>query len=178
MKNRKDEVSLGTPSKRFSIGKDRKIFEIYPEEVFLDKLAKKREEEFGISEKKFEVPLSKKVLYGFLICIFLVFLVFFGKLFQFQVLEYEKYALAAEKNKFIVRSTQAARGVVYDSKGEQLAFNKYSFDLIINKNDLLESDIAKEEAFKKISEIIGKTPDFLKYYLLEAGELLLASDFR
>jgi len=178
LRNRKDEISFGTSSKRFSINKDRKIFEIYPEEVFLDRLAKKKEEEFGISEKKFEVPLSKKILYGFLISIFLVFLVFFGKLFQFQILEYEKYALAAEQNKFISRSTQAARGVVYDGKGEQLAFNKYSFDLVVNKDKLPESDFDKEQTFKKISEIIGKDSEFIKEKIEqeESGSILISEN--
>jgi len=170
LKNRKDEVSLSAPSRRFLIGKRRNIFEIEPQEVFLDRLAKSKEEEFGISEKKFEVPLSKIALYGFSISILLVFLVFFGKLFQFQILEYKKYALAAEHNKFINRSTQAARGVIYDRKGEQLAFNKYSFDLVLDKNKLPESDFEKEEMLKKISETINKDQEFIKEKIKEEKE--------
>ena len=41
--------------------------DIEPQEIFLDNLAKKKEEEIGISIKKFEVPLSQKVLLGFLV---------------------------------------------------------------------------------------------------------------
>jgi len=167
LNNHNDEVSFGATSKHFSIGKRPKIFEIEPQEVFLDRLAKEKEEEFGISEKKFEVPLSKISLYGFSAFILLVFLVFFGKLFQFQVLDYNKYALAAEQNKFISRSTQAARGVIYDAMGEQLAFNKYSFDLVFNKNKLPESDSEKEKILKEISKIINENTEILKEKLQE-----------
>ncbi len=163
LKNCKDEVSFGASLKHFLIGgKRHRIFEIEPQEVFLDRLAKRREEEFGISEKKFEVPLSKPILYVFCIIILLVFSVFFGKLFQFQILKYDKYALAAEQNKFVVRSTQAARGVIYDSKGEQLAFNKYSFDLVLRKDKLPESEVAKEQEFQEISEIINMDLRYLE----------------
>ena len=41
--------------------------DVEPHEILMDKLAKKKEEELGISEKKFEVPLLKKVLQGFFI---------------------------------------------------------------------------------------------------------------
>ena len=37
--------------------------DIEPHEVFLDKLAHSKEEELGLSEKKFEVPLKEKISY-------------------------------------------------------------------------------------------------------------------
>ena len=43
---------------------------IEPQETFLDSLAQKKEAEFGLSEKRFETPLSRNVLLGFLIFIF------------------------------------------------------------------------------------------------------------
>ena len=42
--------------------------DIEPHEVFLDKLAQSKEEELGLSEKKFEVPLKgviSYILFGF-----------------------------------------------------------------------------------------------------------------
>ncbi len=48
--------------------------DIEPHEVLLDSLAKKREAEFGLSEKKFEVPLAKKILQSFFIFSLLFFL--------------------------------------------------------------------------------------------------------
>jgi len=44
---------------------------IEPQEVFLDSLARKKEEQLGLSEKKIEVPLSMsvmKIFFSFFIC--------------------------------------------------------------------------------------------------------------
>ena len=49
-------------------------------------LARKKETELGISEKKIEVPLSKKILQGLLIVIVILILGLFAKTFQIQVL--------------------------------------------------------------------------------------------
>ena len=37
--------------------------DIEPHQVFLDKLARSKEEELGLSAKKFEVPLKEKISY-------------------------------------------------------------------------------------------------------------------
>ncbi|MDP2864576.1 MAG: penicillin-binding protein 2 [bacterium] len=103
--------------------------DIEPQEVLLDSLAQKREEEFGISEKKIEVPLSKKVLSTFYIVFLILILILFAKTFQLQLLNGEKLSALAEENKFIIYSIQATRGVIYDKDGNQLVFNKPSFDL-------------------------------------------------
>ena len=102
--------------------------EIEPQEIFLDKLAAKKEQDVGLSERKIEVPLSRKIILGiFLFFIFFV-LVIFSKTFQLQVLEKNKYIAKAEENKFIIGSLKAERGVIYDSQGKQLVFNNASFD--------------------------------------------------
>ena len=61
--------------------------DIEPHETLLDKLAQRKEEELGISEKKFEVPLLKKVLQLLLIFVFILNSVIFAKTFQLQVIE-------------------------------------------------------------------------------------------
>ena len=128
--------------------------DIEPQEIFLDNLAKKKEAQLGVSEKTFEVPLSEKVLKGLLFFIIALALVLLAKTFQFQVLENKKFTALANENKFIFHSIKAARGVIYDSKGNQLVFNKSSFDLILNKQELPTLDYEKIEVFKKVSEII------------------------
>ncbi len=131
--------------------------DIEPQEIFLDRLAQKKEAELGISEKRFEVPLSKKILQGVLFSFIIIILLFFAKTFQFQVFENNKFLAKAQENKFIIHSIQAARGVVYDSKGEQLVFNKPSFDLILDKRDFPKSDTEKIKILKEVSEIIKKS---------------------
>ena len=37
--------------------------DIEPHEVFVDKLSRSKQEELGITEKKFEVPLKEKISY-------------------------------------------------------------------------------------------------------------------
>ena len=74
--------------------KDKKVktnfhHEIEPEEILLDKLAKKKEEEIGISEKKMEVPLSKIVIEGIFVVFSLLLLSFFFKTLYFQIIEGE-----------------------------------------------------------------------------------------
>jgi hypothetical protein len=61
--------------------------DIEPHEILLDSLAKKKEEEWGISGKKIEVPLYRKILQGFFVFCFLLILVLFARTFQLQVLQ-------------------------------------------------------------------------------------------
>jgi len=130
--------------------------DIEPQEVFLDKLAQKKEFELGISQKRFEVPLSKRILQTFFFLIILVISGLFLKTFQFQVLENDELNAKAQENKFIVRSIQSTRGVVYDSKGKQIVFNKASFNLIINKEKLPSEKIGEQNVIKAVSEIINR----------------------
>ena len=75
--------------------------DIEPQEIFLDRLAQKKEVELGIPERRLEVLISKKILKGILFSIIVFLFVLFAKTFQFQVLENERYSVLANKNKFI-----------------------------------------------------------------------------
>ncbi len=136
--------------------------EIEPQETFLDKLAQRKEQDFGFSEKKFEVPLSRRKLKVF----YIVFLLLVGFLLtqtiQFQIIKGEEYLAMAERNKQGLRYGQPVRGVIYDSSGEQLVFNKSSHDLIINIKDLPESDSEIEKMIDDVSKIISQDLSGLK----------------
>ena len=108
--------------------------DIEPQEILLDSLAKKKEKELGISEKKLEVPLSKKILQGFFVFSLILILILFGKTFQLQIIEGKKYLNLAEGNKFKIYQIQAERGVIYDKNFKQLVENLPSFDLFCQKN--------------------------------------------
>lgn len=144
--------------------------EIEPQEALLDNLAQRKEAEIGISGKKIEVPLSKKVLWGFLLLSIGLILVLFFKTFQFQVLENEKYSALAEENKFLIHLIRAARGVIYDSSGNQLVLNKPSFDLVLDKTKVPESDRDQENILKEISGIIKEDFDSLKKRINETED--------
>ena len=128
--------------------------EIEPHEILLDKLAKKKEEKWGISERKFEVPLLKRILQGFFYFSILLFLFFFLKTFQFQFIEGKEFLSQAEENRYIFHKIQAQRGVIYDKEDKQLVFNRLSFDLVCEKNNLPQSEIERKKIFKEVSQIL------------------------
>lgn len=128
---------FGSQLSKFRVKKFGK--EIEPQEILLDSLAQKKEKEFGISEKKLEVLLPPKILKGFWFSFLFLILLFFGKTAQLQILQGDAFSQRSEENRFIIRSIQAERGVIYDRDLRQLVFNKPSFDLvcdgeIISKN--------------------------------------------
>ncbi len=135
---------------------------IEPQEVFLDNLAQKKEEELGISEKKFEIPLPQKIIKGFLVLSIILIFILFGKTFQLQIFNNKELSAQARENKFIVSSLQASRGVIYDSNGNQLVFNKPSFDLILDKKKLPQTEEDRKNILKAISEIIKQNQEDLE----------------
>ncbi len=132
----------------------RKTQDIEPQEIFLDKLAQKREEEFGMSERKIEVPLSKKIIKGSFFFIIFIIIILFSVTFYINVFGKKKYTALSDDNKFIMYSIKADRGVIYDSKGNQIVSNKPSFDLLLNKKELPEESVLRE-----VSEILGYNYD-------------------
>jgi len=136
--------------------------EIEPQEVFLDKLAQKREENVGLSEQRFEVPLSEQKLRLFFVCFLVLVVFFFSKTLKMQTIEGEDYSKMAENNCHKVKLLTPSRGVIYDSSMNQLVSNQLSFDLVANLdcfpetgnevNISLVSDILEED----VSEIKKK----------------------
>lgn len=148
--------------------------DIEPHEILLDKLAKKREEELGIEEKKLEIPLSKNILQGFLIFILILISFLFVKTFQLQVIEGKNLSLLAEQNKFKIYQIQAERGVIYDKNYNQLVWNLPSFDLFLDIRNLPESETEKLKILKEVSLILKKDIEELKEELkTESAEILI-----
>ena len=136
--------------------------DIEPHDVLIDSLAQKKEEEIGITEKKFEVPLSKRMLWSFLLFNFILILILFGKTFQLQVLENKNFLAKAKENNFIISYIKAERGIIYDKNLNQLVLNQPSFDLILDKRELPKNDDDKIRVLKEVSDILGKDFEELK----------------
>ena len=128
--------------------------DIEPQEVLLDSLAKKKEEQLGIPEMKLERPLSRGVLIGFLAVSFILLGLLFFKSFQLQVIEGKDYSLLSERNAFTFKKIAAERGVIYDSKGRQLVWNKPSFDLVLQKRELPQEETEKARILKEVEDIL------------------------
>ena len=131
--------------------------EIEPEEMFWDILAKKKE---YIFEKKLEIPIRHWPL-KFIFFLFLVLLVFVSiRIFVFQVFEFEKYSVLAERNKFVSTKIKSERGVIYDKNFNQLVFNKPAFNLMFDKNELIQEELDRD--LNKLSWILEIDEDELR----------------
>jgi penicillin-binding protein 2 len=131
--------------------------DIEPHEVFLDKLAKYKEDELGLSEKKFEVPIKEAISYVLFGIFFILALILFSRVFYFQVFEGKKLHTQAENNKGSVNLIVPVRGIVYDKNMVKLVLNSPAYDLICDRAHFSVSspEIAKE--VQDISDTIGLT---------------------
>ncbi|TKJ18843.1 MAG: penicillin-binding protein 2 [Promethearchaeota archaeon Loki_b32] len=147
--------------------------DIEPHEIILDKLAREKEEEWGVSIKRVNVPLLEKTLTGFLVVLFLIMLVLFFKTFQLQVLEGESYLAQAVENKFIIQSIEAERGVIYDKNLKQLVFNIPQFDLIYDKESLEQSKEEEDKVLKEVARILEKDYEGLRNEIASSTDSLV-----
>src|ERR1035437_5628402 len=90
-------------------------FDIEPHEVFLDKLAQSKDDELGLSEKKFEVPIKERISYAIFGLFFIFATILFIRSSYFQIFEGKKLHTQAENNKGSVNLIVPTRGIVYDS---------------------------------------------------------------
>jgi penicillin-binding protein 2 len=136
--------------------------DLEPQEILLDRLAQKKIRELGVSEKKFEVPLSKRILqFTYFLFLVLIFILL-NRTFQLQLMEGENFLVLAERNKFIIYQIKASRGIIYDGDLNQLVFNQPSFHLICNKNDLPEEIEEKTKVLEEVAGILQEDPEDLK----------------
>jgi len=103
--------------------KDRYKKQVDFEEVLLD-ASNIPEFNRGRLEGKREVPISKTSVYtvGFLFLVISV--AFLGQVFKLQIVEGGNFAAIAENNSIDKALIIAERGVVYDNRGEMLAWNE------------------------------------------------------
>ncbi len=129
--------------------------DIEPHEVFLDKLAQRKDEELGLSEKKFEVPIRERISYILFAVFFIVALVLFSKVFYFQILEGNKLHTVAENNKGSVNLLVPTRGIIYDKNMEKLVLNSPAYDLICDRAHFSASSEAISNEIIDIAETLN-----------------------
>jgi penicillin-binding protein 2 len=145
-------------------------FEIEPEEVLLDRLAKKKEEEMGIFEKKLEVPILKTGIFKFFFFLLLILTTLYFRTFQLQVLQAREFEIKSDSNKFLISQIKAERGVIYDQNFKQLVFNEPSFNLILKKSDFPKEEKERERILTEISLILKTDIGKLKEKLNSSEE--------
>jgi len=144
------------------------VREIEVEDIFLDKLAQRREREHFVSNKKIEVPLDKNGFFSLLVFGFLVFGALAGFTFYLQAEGKDKYNSLAQQNKFINSNLTAERGIIYDCNLIPLVENEASFNLWVKKSDLPQEGI--DDILAQIAPIINKSVASLKEQIDQSSQ--------
>ena len=137
--------------------------------VFLDTLAHTKEQELGISEKKFEVPLSKHIIYFLFAFFLLCVIVLFSKAFYLQVVDGKRLYIVSENNKGKINWISPPRGIIYDSNGKKLVLNAPDFDLVCDKRNFGQDNPDTDNQIHQMAAILGKDA-------LEVGDIIAQSD--
>jgi penicillin-binding protein 2 len=133
--------------------------DVEPQEIFLDKLSRKKEEQMGLSERKMSVDLPGWALKGFAFSVFLLLFLLLGRSFQMQIIEAEEYQQIASRNRTIIEPAKILRGVIYDENDQQLVYNSVVFDLFVDKSKLPEG---YEQVVDNIADLINEDSEKLK----------------
>jgi len=130
--------------------------EIEIEDIFLDKLAKSKEQDTDIANIKLEVPLKRANFLVLMILILAIFLFFISFVFYFQIFQNNNYKIQAEKNNSLITHFSAERGIIYDRTMKQLVKNEANFDLYLNVENLSNSTTV-EIALESLHGLINLT---------------------
>ena len=84
---------------------------------------------------------------------------FFFRLYQLQVLDFNTYLADANENRFRNVSVPAPRGVIYDRNGSQLVRNIPSYNVVITPAGLPDSAAEVQSIFLRLSELTGVPVD-------------------
>jgi len=126
--------------------------------------------------RKRDIKSSAKILQ---IVIFLVWLVMFGRLFQLQILDYDKYAPMSKQNFIRQDLVNPARGLILDRHGEIIVENEPIYSITINpasfnmeKVTLLADLLGTEE-----SDVIARIRDAQQYSWFRTSRLYTEVSF-
>ncbi|MDO8486288.1 MAG: penicillin-binding protein 2 [Candidatus Staskawiczbacteria bacterium] len=142
-------------------------------EVFLDNLAKRKEEELGISEKKLEVPLKERVIFALFIIFLLLASIFFVKIFYLQVVSGKKLLISAQNNKGRISLIRPERGIIYDRNLNKLVSNSPVFDLVCDRRNFIFSSPETTKKIEDIAGIVGKDSEILKKEIINGTESII-----
>lgn len=97
--------------------------------------------------KKKQIRISSRILQGVII---LVWLVLMGRIFQLQILDYEKYAPLSERNFIRQDIVNPSRGLIYDRNGTIIVENEPIYSISITPASF---DMAKTGLLAELLEI-------------------------
>lgn len=125
--------------------------ELSPDEIFLDS-ANIPGFERERMEGRLELPLARSSVFAFFAALVGIIAVFSVQLFRLQIIEGREFAARASLNRLETHTILPARGLILDQRGEKLAWNDPSFQLVLN-NKAIHKDI-DAETLKKIFSLL------------------------
>ncbi len=138
-------------------------------EVFLDSLAHQKEEQLGISEKRFEVAIKTRIILAIFGLFILSAGILFSKTFFLQAIDGTALAAAAQNNKGKISLITPERGIIYDTSGKKLVLNSPAYDLLCDKRQYTAGGPRYQEEVMVMAQILGRPRQ-------EISDLLLVSD--
>ncbi len=153
------------------------IGDIETHEVFLDKLAQQKEEEFGISEKKLEVKIKEKIIYSIFGLFFILSFFLFSKTFYLQIVEGKKFYNLSQNNKGKISLIRPERGIIYDKNLKKLVVNAPAYDLVCGKKNFSQNNPYSLKEIEGLAQILGKSFTEVEEEILNSSDpkVLIAS---
>lgn len=143
--------------------------DVETDDLFLDALTHKKDRGFYSMETALSQRIFQIVFGSFIVIIG----IFLFRCFSFQVIDYDKYSLAAERNKFLSSEIDAQRGIIYDRNFKQLVTNTQGFDLVCNIYKFPKDKLLRETQIREVARILDnpfeKLDDKIRE-MEEAGE--------
>jgi len=90
----------------------------------------------------------------FRVIVVLVFIGLIAQLWYLQVVQWQKYLLQSDHNRFRLMSIDAPRGIIYDRHGNILVRNKPSFTVTIVPADLPDEEAEQEAIFARLAALL------------------------
>ncbi len=147
--------------------------EIEPQEIFLDRMVRREEEKKAVAEKKIETPLSKQAVFLPFAAAAFIFLVFFLRVVQLQVMHGKDFSAQAESNKYLYYKIQADRGIIFDRSFKPLVENLSTFDLVCDSGIMPADPGRRTQITASLSKIINVSQDELSQRMDNPAEPVL-----
>ncbi|MBI2054890.1 MAG: penicillin-binding protein 2 [Candidatus Sungbacteria bacterium] len=130
--------------------------EVNPEDILLDAL---NPEEFNTDrlEGQLEFSLGRAPFFLGLSIAILGILVLAARVGFLQIVKGEVMAKRAAENRVTSIRLPAPRGLIYDRNREELVKNTPSFEVVLKRDEVPESEIARRNLAMELGELFGKT---------------------
>lgn len=140
-------------------------------EVFLDKLAKSRDEELGISEKRFEIKIKANLIYSIFFLFFIFIVIIFSKTFYLGFLQGKEMSILAESNKGKISLIRPERGVIYDKNFKKLVLNSPAYNFVCDKRSFYQFESQSIKEVESIAQVFRKNYSEIETQIKESEDL-------